>query len=283
MPFLSGRRTLGSDRTATARSCVLDRPIHRRVFMRPTARFIERTRHVTSTVHDPVELFRDVLEEQFERHTGQLGELIMCAQQPDRGGYDEETLIALTVASRRALADTAAALRRMAEGTYGTCKRCAGQHSPRTAADRAADAVLRAVSAGADRLNDQPHPLCPAEAGTECARRRRKEKDMTTSPTAAIVVGVDGSLQSMHAVDWATREAVARRCPLRIVHAFLWPLLNVPLGRPRQRRRRTRPGRRSRPGRSRWLAAVRPRRRLRLLARRAPRSERRSAPRASAA
>ena len=55
---------------------------------------------------------------------------------------------------------------------------------------------------------------------------------MTTSPTAAIVVGVDGSAQSMHAVDWATREAVARRCPLRIVHAFLWPLLNVPLGPP---------------------------------------------------
>jgi hypothetical protein len=29
---------------------------------------------------------------------------------------------------------------------------------------------------------------------------------MTTSP--AIVVGVDGSLQNLHAVDWATREAV---------------------------------------------------------------------------
>ena len=80
---------------------------------------------MTSTVHDPVELFRDILEEQFGRHTRQLGEFIMCAQQPDRGGYDEETLIALTVSSRQALADTAAALRRVAEGTYGTCKRCA--------------------------------------------------------------------------------------------------------------------------------------------------------------
>lgn len=55
---------------------------------------------------------------------------------------------------------------------------------------------------------------------------------MTTSPTAAIVVGVDGSPQSMHAVDWAAGAAIARRCPLRIVHAFLWPLLNVPLGPP---------------------------------------------------
>lgn len=55
---------------------------------------------------------------------------------------------------------------------------------------------------------------------------------MTTRATAAVVVGVDGSPQSLHAVDWATREAVARQCPLRIVHAFLWPLLNVPLGPP---------------------------------------------------
>lgn len=80
---------------------------------------------MTNTVHDPVELFRDILEEQFQRHTGQLGDLVMCTQQLDRGGYDEETLIALIVSSRQALADTAEALRRMAEGTYGTCKRCA--------------------------------------------------------------------------------------------------------------------------------------------------------------
>lgn len=80
---------------------------------------------MTSTVQDPEELFRDILEEQFQRYTGQLSELIMCKRQPDRGGYDEETLIALTASSRQALVDTAAALRRMAEGTYGTCMRCA--------------------------------------------------------------------------------------------------------------------------------------------------------------
>jgi nucleotide-binding universal stress UspA family protein len=60
----------------------------------------------------------------------------------------------------------------------------------------------------------------------------RRRKGMTTSPTAAIVMGVDGSLQNMHAVDWATREAVARRCRLHIVHAFQSPLLNVPVGPP---------------------------------------------------
>jgi RNA polymerase-binding transcription factor DksA len=88
---------------------------------------------VTSAVHDPVELFRDILEEQFQRHADELSELISCTRQPERGGYDEETLIALTVSSRRPLADTAAALRRIAEGTYGTygtCKRCAGSIPP---------------------------------------------------------------------------------------------------------------------------------------------------------
>jgi DnaK suppressor protein len=79
----------------------------------------------TSAVHDPIELLRDALEEQFQRHTGQLSDLVMCSRQLDRGGYDEETLVALIVSSRHALADTAEALRRMAEGTYGTCKRCA--------------------------------------------------------------------------------------------------------------------------------------------------------------
>lgn len=51
-----------------------------------------------------------------------------------------------------------------------------------------------------------------------------------TNPAAAVVVGVDGSPQSLHAVDWAAQEALARQCPLQIVHAFLWPLMKVPLG-----------------------------------------------------
>jgi DnaK suppressor protein len=123
MPFLSDRRTLGPtvQRPRKAAYSIRQSIEVFSAYLRP----FERTRHVTSTVHDPVEMFRDILEEQFQRHTGQLSELIMCTQQPDRGGYDEETLIALTVSSRRALADTAAALRRMAEGTYGICKRCA--------------------------------------------------------------------------------------------------------------------------------------------------------------
>ncbi|RSM73791.1 universal stress protein UspA [Actinoplanes sp. ATCC 53533] len=55
---------------------------------------------------------------------------------------------------------------------------------------------------------------------------------MTSEPAAAIVVGIDGSPPSLHALDWAVREAVTRRRPLRIVHAFQWPLTNELMGPP---------------------------------------------------
>jgi DnaK suppressor protein len=85
---------------------------------------VEGTSYVTSTVPDPIELLRNTLEEQLQRHTDQLSALTCCSQQPDRGGYDDHTLAALIASSRRAVADTAQALRRMAEGNYGTCERC---------------------------------------------------------------------------------------------------------------------------------------------------------------
>ncbi|GAB3966365.1 universal stress protein [Streptomyces sparsus] len=47
---------------------------------------------------------------------------------------------------------------------------------------------------------------------------------------AHILVGVDGSPSALKAVDTAAREAELRGCALRIVHAFIWPLMNVPLG-----------------------------------------------------
>ncbi len=45
-----------------------------------------------------------------------------------------------------------------------------------------------------------------------------------------VVVGVDGSPSALDAVRLATIEARWRHCPLKIVHAFIWPWLNVPLG-----------------------------------------------------
>lgn len=45
-----------------------------------------------------------------------------------------------------------------------------------------------------------------------------------------IVVGVDGSTQSLTALDFAAREAERTGSDLDIVHAWLWPLFTVSLG-----------------------------------------------------
>ncbi|MFE3323742.1 universal stress protein [Streptomyces sp. NPDC059176] len=52
--------------------------------------------------------------------------------------------------------------------------------------------------------------------------------------TRAIVTGVDGSPESLAAADWAAREAALRGLPLRIVHAWLWQPLDVPIVQDRQ-------------------------------------------------
>lgn len=53
---------------------------------------------------------------------------------------------------------------------------------------------------------------------------------MTRSARRPVVVGVDGSADSHRAVAWAAREAALRGLPLRVVHVFAWPLVDVPLG-----------------------------------------------------
>ncbi len=71
---------------------------------------------------DPFEVLREVLETRFQRYTDRLLELTVDARRPGRG-YDRRTLAAL-VAIRQSMADTAQALRRMADGTYGFCELC---------------------------------------------------------------------------------------------------------------------------------------------------------------
>jgi nucleotide-binding universal stress UspA family protein len=51
---------------------------------------------------------------------------------------------------------------------------------------------------------------------------------MTGMP--GVIVGADGTRSSLDAVALAAREAAYRELPLHIVHAFIWPLMNVSLG-----------------------------------------------------
>lgn len=54
---------------------------------------------------------------------------------------------------------------------------------------------------------------------------------MTKATTAnnrglrSVLVGVDGSVSAQGALAWAAAEASSRYCPLRIVHAFSWPMI----------------------------------------------------------
>jgi len=45
-----------------------------------------------------------------------------------------------------------------------------------------------------------------------------------------VIVGVDGSTSSLVAVEAAAQEARLRKAALRVVHAFLWPVMHAPLG-----------------------------------------------------
>jgi len=78
---------------------------------------------VIRTRHDPIESLRDALEAQFQQNTDRLTELTVRLRHTD-GARDGEGDRAALVAARRAVAETAHALRRMAEGSYGICDRC---------------------------------------------------------------------------------------------------------------------------------------------------------------
>ncbi|MEV6812330.1 universal stress protein [Micromonospora sp. NPDC051296] len=52
---------------------------------------------------------------------------------------------------------------------------------------------------------------------------------MNSANGAAVVVGVDGSESALTAVRLAAAEAARRHRPLRVVHAFIWPMLHSPI------------------------------------------------------
>lgn len=74
---------------------------------------------MTSTMQQPVELLRDRLERAFAIHTNRLNELTLRGSMTDPATYE-----ARVEGARRGIADTAQALRRMSEGTYGRCETC---------------------------------------------------------------------------------------------------------------------------------------------------------------
>jgi DnaK suppressor protein len=89
---------------------------------------------MTTTLHDtaqlsvdPMELLRGMLEEEFAVQTARLTQLTVYARLPRHAGDDRLALDAQAASARRRIADTAHALRRMSEGTYGICVSC---HKP---------------------------------------------------------------------------------------------------------------------------------------------------------
>ncbi len=56
-----------------------------------------------------------------------------------------------------------------------------------------------------------------------------KATAVNTRGRRPVLVGVDGSVSAQGALAWAAAEASSRHCPLRIVHAFSWPVTGNPL------------------------------------------------------
>jgi DnaK suppressor protein len=79
---------------------------------------------VTVTVARGTDTLQNLLEEQYQTYTNRLLKLTVYSRLPNRGGYALHTLNALIARDRRGVAAAAAALRRMSEGTYGTCEHC---------------------------------------------------------------------------------------------------------------------------------------------------------------
>jgi RNA polymerase-binding transcription factor DksA len=73
---------------------------------------------------EPMELLRGMLEEQYAVDTARLTRMTVHAALPSRFGRDMRTRDVRTASVRQRMADTARALRRMSEGTYGVCEDC---------------------------------------------------------------------------------------------------------------------------------------------------------------
>jgi RNA polymerase-binding transcription factor DksA len=75
---------------------------------------------------DEFEALRARLEEQYEECTERLAAQLASSRQRRPNPTSAAALASAVATSQLALAETATALRRMAEGSYGRCERCGG-------------------------------------------------------------------------------------------------------------------------------------------------------------
>jgi RNA polymerase-binding transcription factor DksA len=79
---------------------------------------------MTISTDSRMHTLRLALQAQFERHADELTNLTMHRAAPERNGLDPQTIAVLIDSTRRALADTTEALKRMRNGSYGRCEEC---------------------------------------------------------------------------------------------------------------------------------------------------------------
>jgi RNA polymerase-binding transcription factor DksA len=73
---------------------------------------------------EPMELLRGMLEERYAVDTDRLTRMTLHAALPQQFGRDMHALATQTASVRQRIAETAQALRRMSEGSYGLCEDC---------------------------------------------------------------------------------------------------------------------------------------------------------------
>ena len=79
---------------------------------------------MTTVDNSRLQSFQHVLQAQLDQQTAELTKLTAHRTNPQQIGLDPQTVAALINATRQAVADNTEALKRMTNGTYGSCEHC---------------------------------------------------------------------------------------------------------------------------------------------------------------
>jgi nucleotide-binding universal stress UspA family protein len=79
------------------------------------------------------------------------------------------------------------------------------------------------------RYSEPARETAPPTTGVE-ADAPHPATSFMREDSRPVLVAVDGSTGAWDALEWASAEAAARDCPLRIIHALTWPLMFDPFG-----------------------------------------------------